>query len=334
MAFHERRFPLRISYGTVGGPGFSTGVTVLGSGVEEFVPRWAMAKHAYNVKYGIKSWDDMFDLRRFYQARHGVANGFRFFDWMDHTSASNGRDAPAFDDQVIGTGDGGTTVFQLRKTYQDGSESRARVIKKPIHGETIEGSGFGAADMTFNVLAGVNGSQVTEAGNWSVNTATGEITFLVAPPSGQTVTAGFGFDTPARFGIELDRILPMTADDFDNMDIDDIPIVEFTDPSEVYEDVNPGGAKSHGEVSTPFSITMLEGRVHTWNDTAGTSVILPPVASTPLGAAIFYLLNTGASSTGIYYDDGTTLVGTAAQDVLIMVALGLDGSGNRTWYLA
>lgn len=332
MAFHERRFPTRISYGSQGGPGFNTFVNVLGSGSDERIPRWATPKHAYNVVNGIKSWDDYAELRRFYLARHGVANGFRFFDWMDHTSAANGTDAPAFDDQVIGVGDGATTQFQLRKTYQDGSESRTRVITKPIHGETIEGSGFGAADLTFNVLIGVNGSAV--GSGWSVDTTTGIVTFSVAPSSGHDVTAGFGFDVPVFFGTELDKQLPITADSFDNADIDDIPLEEYSSPTPVYEDVNLGGAYSHGAVTANFGITMLQGRVHVWSDSSGVVCTLPDADQTPLGGPIFYLWNEGISSTSLRWADGTTVVTSVPQDTLITVVLGLDAGGNRTWYVS
>jgi uncharacterized protein (TIGR02217 family) len=330
MAFHERRFPTQISYGSVGGPGFNTAVNVLQSGADERIPRWATPKHAYDVVNGIKSWDDYAELRRFYLARHGVANGFRFFDWMDHTSKPNGIDAPAFDDVVLGTGDGTTTQFQLRKVYQDGSESRVRIITKPINGETIEGSGFGAADLTFNVLVGVNGSP---AANWTVNTTTGVINFDTAPPSGQVVTAGFGFDTPVAFDVSLDAQLPITAESFDNADIDSIALSEYVDPTAVYEDVNMGGAFNHGEVSAEFSISMLQGRAHSWVDNSGTICLLPNEDQVPLGGIVFFLWNDGTTPTSVRYADTVSVVGTVPQNTLRILVLGLDVSLRRTWYM-
>lgn len=333
MAIHESRFPIEISYGSAGGPGFKTHVNELGSGQDERNSLWATPKHRFDVVYGIKSWEDMQTLRRFYLARHGVANGFRFFDWMDHTSAPNGTDAPAFDDQVIGIGDGTTTRFQLRKVYAEGNESRTRIITKPIHGETIEGSGFGASDLTFNVLVGVAGSSV--ASGWSVDVTTGEIVFSVAPGSGQAVTAGFGFDVPCYFGVELDAVLMMTAESFDNADVDTIPLVEFNEPTPVYEDVNLGGAYPHGEVTADFLLTMLQGRVHTMNDSTGVSAFLPDKATTPLGGPIFYIENEGTSNTSLRRSDGDGggLVATLAPDILYEVVLGLDSGGARKWYI-
>jgi len=55
MGFHEVRFADDISYGSSGGPGFSTNIVRLDSGAEVRIPRWSSGTHRYNVAYGLKS---------------------------------------------------------------------------------------------------------------------------------------------------------------------------------------------------------------------------------------------------------------------------------------
>lgn len=113
----------------------------------------------------------------------------------------------AYNDQVIGTGDGTTTEFQLTKTYGSIYAPYSRDIKKPVSG---------------TVLIGVNGSEVTSG--WSVNLTNGAITFAVAPTPGHEITAGFEFDVPVRFDTDY---LEIDLSSFSAGNIPDIPIVEI-----------------------------------------------------------------------------------------------------------
>jgi uncharacterized protein (TIGR02217 family) len=83
---------------------------------------------------------------------------------------------------MIGTGDGTAVQFALTKTYASGPASWTRAIVKPVAG---------------TVRVAFDG--VEQASGWSVDTATGIITFGTAPGDGVAVTAGFEFDVPVRF---------------------------------------------------------------------------------------------------------------------------------------
>ena len=124
MGFHEVSFPTDISYGSVGGPGFMTNIIELDSGAEQRIARWNQARHKYNVAYGVKSYEQLYNLIDFYIARRGVANGFRFKDFTDCTSVPGdgyatelGGTATTALDQLIGVGNGTTEHFQLQKRY-------------------------------------------------------------------------------------------------------------------------------------------------------------------------------------------------------------------------
>jgi uncharacterized protein (TIGR02217 family) len=80
MAFHEVRFPTRISLGASGGPERRTEIVVLGSGGEERNSRWADSKRSYNAGYGIKSVDDLHAVIAFFEERRGRLHGFRWKD--------------------------------------------------------------------------------------------------------------------------------------------------------------------------------------------------------------------------------------------------------------
>jgi uncharacterized protein (TIGR02217 family) len=170
--FHEVQFPPDISYGASGGPGYSTTVVTTVSGHERRNANWAAARGKWNVAHGLKKREQVAALIAFFRARRGRAYGFRFRDWTDYQALA----------QLIGVGDSATKTFQLIKRYASGGEIEARIIAKPVTGTvkiTLDG--------------------VEAASGWSVNTATGLVTFTTAPAAGVQVTADFEFDVPVRF---------------------------------------------------------------------------------------------------------------------------------------
>lgn len=206
MAFHEVRFPTDIAFGSRGGPKRKTVIAVSGSGYEHRNSQWADSKREYNAGYGVKSIDDIHTVVEFFEERRGMLHGFRWKDKFDYKSCAP-KQTPAFDDVEIGTGDGTTTEFQLIKIYGSVYDPYSRDIKKPVQN---------------TVLIGVNGSQ--QSSGWSVNTATGVITFDSAPSNGHAITAGFEFDVPVRFNTDY---LEIDLAAFAAGNIPDIPIVEI-----------------------------------------------------------------------------------------------------------
>ncbi|GGB55461.1 glycoside hydrolase family 24 [Roseibium aquae] len=182
--FDEVRFPDVVARGALGGPERRTEIVELTSGFEERNTPWADSRRKYDVGSGIRHPDHLSEVIAFFEARSGRLRGFRFKDWSDFTSSRPSAPVTPFD-QVLGAADGARTSFQLIKAYSSGSRSWIRRIAKPVAG---------------TVLIAVDGA--VQASGWSVDPASGTVTFDAAPASG-TVTAGFAFDVPCRFDTDL-----------------------------------------------------------------------------------------------------------------------------------
>jgi uncharacterized protein (TIGR02217 family) len=202
--FHEILFPLDIALHAKGGPERRTDIVALGSGREERNQRWARSRRRYDAGYGVKSIAAISVVLAFFEERRGMLFGFRWRDRIDCTSSPINA-APSPGDQGIGIGDGTNRVFQLTKSY-GGVAPYARAIAKPVAG---------------TVRAAINGSETVD---FSVDAATGVITFAFAPANGAVVTAGFRFDTPVRFDSDY---LEIDLAAFEAGDIPKIPLVEI-----------------------------------------------------------------------------------------------------------
>jgi len=180
------RFPEDISYGSRGGPSYNTRVVQVDSGALIRNSLWAYAQHNFNVAYGINTLAKLEALVYFFHAvAHGRAVGFRYKDWLDYKSCLRSA-APSAGDVWFATGDGATASFQLYKGYTAGSSSQARPIYKPVSG---------------TMMIAVGGTAKTESTHYTVNYATGMVTFTAGniPAAGQHITAGFEFDVPVCF---------------------------------------------------------------------------------------------------------------------------------------
>lgn len=135
-AFHEVRFPLRLALGVSGGPVRRTDIVNLSNGRESRNQRWRNARRSYDAGSGIRSVADLYEVLAFFEARRGELYGFRFRDPVDFKSCPPGETTAATD-QRIGTGDGVTAGFQLRKTYADAGGSFVRRIEKPVEGSVM-----------------------------------------------------------------------------------------------------------------------------------------------------------------------------------------------------
>lgn len=209
MSFHEIRFPTDISLASEGGPERRTEIVVLGSGYEERNTRWADSRRRYDAGYGIKSLDNLHEVIEFFEERRGRLYGFRWKDYSDYKSCAPVQ-MPTNSDQTLGVGTGSQTDFQLVKVYGSAHAPYIRYITKPVSG---------------TVLVAVDGVAKTENTDFTVNTATGVITFLAGsiPSTDATVTVGFEFDVPVRF--DTDR-LAVDILKFQSGTIQNIPIVE------------------------------------------------------------------------------------------------------------
>jgi uncharacterized protein (TIGR02217 family) len=205
MAFDNVRFPVSISRGLAGGPERRTDVVMTASGREQRNARWANSRRKYNAGYGVKSLDDINTVIAFFEERRGKLYAFRFKDYSDFKSCKPSQAVSAMD-QVIGTGDGVTTTFQLVKNY-GATRPWVRPITAPVAG---------------TILISVNGVATTQ---FTTEVTTGLITFNAGaiPPNGAVIAAGFEFDVPVRFDTDLIKI---NLAHFAGGEIPDIPLIE------------------------------------------------------------------------------------------------------------
>jgi len=207
-SFHEVRFPVHISFGAAVVPERRTEVISLGSGFEERNTRWAHSRRTYDAGQGVRTIDDLHEIIDFFEERRGMLYSFRWHDRIDHKSGPPKKEIAATD-QVIGTGDGATSAFQLIKRYGEVHAPYTRLIQKPVSGK---------------VMIAVDGVVLQPSQDFTVDQTTGIITVVGAPPvEGTTITAGFEFDVPVRFA--ADR-LDINLSAFDAGDIPSVPLVE------------------------------------------------------------------------------------------------------------
>jgi uncharacterized protein (TIGR02217 family) len=175
------RFPDRLAYGATGGPGFKTTIGESRSGVESRNIDWSAARAQYAIDLSlITDRTRLLELISFFNNAKGRGHSFRFKDHRDYFSGS-GETSSA---EAIGTGDGVSTAFQLKKTYSITGSSYVRNITKPVQG-------------TLQVFKA--GVLQTETTHYTVDYSTGIVTFLAAPSGGQAITAIYEFDVPVRF---------------------------------------------------------------------------------------------------------------------------------------
>ena len=218
MAFLETpRFPNDLKYGSLGGPMFSTDIVVTGGGVEFRNSNWSLPLSRYDAKYSVKLRSSAIDVYELFMVSNGKDGSFRYKDFWDYRSSSNGVDAVADTDQSIGPGDGASVAFQLVKTYTKGTGSIIRTIKKPV--------------VSAGVLIKVNSVAQTEGVDYTVDYVTGIVTFSVAPTDTHVITAGYEFDVPVRFDTDelsdlFFELMSTAGSDNDIVNYPSIPLIE------------------------------------------------------------------------------------------------------------
>ncbi|KPQ25251.1 MAG: TIGR02217 family protein [Porphyrobacter sp. HL-46] len=202
--FDDVLYPFALGRNTAVAPEFSTSIAVTASGHERRNALWSDARVHFDVGPGIRSEAELSELLAFFRARRGPARGFKIMDPFDHSS--NGMaGTPTMLDQVVGIGDGARADFQLVKSYGNGAEPQIRPITRP-RAETLLVSVAGAANSA-----------------WTLGDR-GLLSFLVAPPAGAEIRAGFLFDVPVRFA--EDRI-DISAVNFAAGEAPSIPLIEL-----------------------------------------------------------------------------------------------------------
>jgi len=192
MAFFELEFPTAISFRAMGGPTFSTEVKEGYSGQEQRNQNWRNCLGKWTISlitpFGQDRQQYVYLLDSFFLVIRGRGDAFRFKDHKDFRARG----------VQIGMGDGATTVFQLQKTYQVGSQIYFRKVTKPITSAVTDWKGNPLADSVTIYVAGLP----LESSQFAVDATTGLVTLTDAPADRALVTADFDFHHPVRFDVD------------------------------------------------------------------------------------------------------------------------------------
>jgi uncharacterized protein (TIGR02217 family) len=177
--FIEERLLDCVTFGTQGGPTFSTRRVPIMSGIVRRNPRRLRPLYKFAVIYkNLEPPEHALVIAAFNTCLGGV-HSFRIKDWQDYQA----------EDELLGIATGAAQTLQLQKTYSFGGQDFVRTIKKPVTGTAI-------------IYA--NGTPILA----TVDYTTGEVDFTAT--IGQTITADFEFDVPVYFDVDE---LPFSGDD-------------------------------------------------------------------------------------------------------------------------
>lgn len=315
MAFHDVTLPDEFQYGSQAGAGFSTIVQQTASGHEVRVARQAQAVHRLSLRTELQSASQAKTLKAFALARRGSLHSFKIKDWSDYTSNADGESAATALDQVIGSGNGTTTTFQLVKRYETtGPNPYVRTITLPIAG---------------TVVAAVDGITTTA---FTVS-GTGQIVFSAAPGAGTVVTAGFQFHVPVRFTLDVDRWTRLQADAFNIWSLPSLDVQEVLNEVEYPERWQHGGSRVWGLLTQSIRLAFNDGAFHVVGNSSGTvhSVFLPVPTYAGSGPHIFTIYHGFGADNLTLRDDAGGLVTTLLPGTTTRVALSRSGS-TVTWH--
>ena len=197
MPEKEARFPEDISYGSIGGPTFSTSISELANGIEQRKINWSYPRCRYNAVYGVKSYSQIIAVINFFYAHKGRALPFRFKDWYDYKATR----------QNLGVGDGTTSNFRIVKNYQAGNNSFTRIITKPVAG---------------SVKVYLD-DELQQKELYGVDLKNGFVIFNSPPINNKLIYADFEFDVLVRFDTDF---LSCSLDKLGTYGFTSIPLIE------------------------------------------------------------------------------------------------------------
>jgi uncharacterized protein (TIGR02217 family) len=315
MAFHDVTLPDAFQYGSTAGAGFQTIIQQTASGHEFRVSRQAQAVHRLSLRSELRTAGEAKVLKAFALARRGALHSFRIKDWSDYTTNADGETAPTMLDQLIGTGTGSLSNFQLLKRYEiTGPNEYIRTITLP---------------RTNTTVVALDGILMTA---YTVS-STGVIQFTSPPGNGVIVTAGCEFDVPVRFTSDVDTWTRLQADAFNVWSLPSLDVQEVLNEVEYPERWQPGGSKVWGTITSSVRMAFNDGAYHiVRSNTASLSMFLPIPTYAGSGPAMFTILIDPATTQNITLrDDAGNSVATMTSGNTYRIGLARSGS-TVTWY--
>jgi uncharacterized protein (TIGR02217 family) len=196
--FTEIQFPVDISYGSSGGPEYTTDILTTTSGSEIRYIKLYNPKMKYNISTGIRNKQQIEYLIKFFRCCKGRHTAFRFKDWSDFEGANQ----PV---KIIDTHN-----LQLIKIYKlDNNTTEKRIITKPVR----------------NSVKIFIDKQIIPQEQLEIDYTTGRVTLPqdIIINENSNITATFEFDVPVRFDLDY---LPITIENYNFYSLPPIQLIE------------------------------------------------------------------------------------------------------------
>jgi uncharacterized protein (TIGR02217 family) len=176
MTFDASAFPVTLARESAT-PYWEADVIRTGTGHEQRNAPWSDALWKIEAATPTLTLAQYRSIYRHFNARRGMVRGFYLTLRTSYTTTTEG----------FGTGDGSTTAFQLIVNEGDSANAYNREIYKPVSG---------------TVLIYDNASLKTETTHYTIDYATGIVTFLVAPVNTHALTWTGEFRIPVRYDVK------------------------------------------------------------------------------------------------------------------------------------
>lgn len=201
MTFLEVQLDTSMSYGAEAGPTYQTLVVSTPSRQESRIQQVSRHYRSYKVMLSDKTLAQMQSLENMFIAAQGKTNGFRFKDNRDYKATNEAL-----------TNFAGGTYVQLIKSY---GAAFGRVEIRPIYKPQTN---------LVPITITRDGISFASAGNWSVNTTSGMLTFT-ADQTGHIFTWTGQFDVPVRFDVDD---MNYVWESFGRLNWNSVPLLEIT----------------------------------------------------------------------------------------------------------
>jgi len=322
----------KFSRGLSGGPSFRTIVQETANGDEFRISKWQRPLRTFDIASAIDTPEDFRNLLKHYHHVRGALHGFRLrdpFDWSTHPNHMTKPDHTDYSHrELIGAGDGTTTVFQLVKRYELGSIRRARPITHPTYyyeeSEDIPVGARGVNDDYVQEIY-VEGVRKTIGTDYTIQNNGGTVTFAAAPAKAAQIEWCGTFDVPVRFDQSLDQ--GMLA----NMATTESYSLQLTATEmsigEPFSDHRWTGGVNTQTISMDTALWIGAGRL--WRITASTTglkVYLPHTKHLLDGGPVMTICNVGSNAFDLFpYYLTTTKLTTLSAGEHVHLMLNEDG---------
>ena len=190
MAFEEVQLPPSILLGSSITQKWDVDVIEYGQGARYVNIKVNQSRYRFSLRHVVERADIFADVVQFFEALGGPATGFLIDNWLDNSTAMGG--VAAGTDMTLGTGDGTTTVYNISRTYTQGTSTSTKRVFKPKTG-TILVAAVGSPTQSFSVVFD-NGSP--SSSQVDISTTAGTATFGEAPSNGAILTWGGDYFCP------------------------------------------------------------------------------------------------------------------------------------------